>query len=176
MKRQPVLRIVLLWHWKSAAMSAFFRGLLFFATNIASGPGAAARAMLVETLIRIPMVGVLAAVAQAFARVEPPWAGAVAATAVLPAVAHAAEYAVHAAAGTPALAASIVGSLAMSIVATLFSLYAARRGVMVVGDAAQPLGDDLRKLPALIVEFATAPARAIARASVRRIDRASPPR
>jgi hypothetical protein len=171
-----VHRLVLLWHWKSAAMSAFFRGLLFFATNVSSGPGAAARAMLVETLIRMPMVGVLAAVAQRLARVEPPWAGAMVAMTALPALAHIAEFAVHGAAGTPDLAASIVGSVAMSIVSTLFSLYAARRGVMVVGDAAQPLRDDLRRLPALIVEFATAPARAIVRASVRRVDRASPPR
>jgi hypothetical protein len=161
--KHPVRGLVHRWHWKSATLSAVLRGALFFATNLSDGPRTATRAMFVETVLRVPLVGVLAAVTQAFGRAEPPWAAAVVAMVLLPGLAHIAEFVVHWAAGTPELGTSIAASIAMSALSTVFSLFAVRRGVMVVGDDAQSFRDDLKQLPPLVVEFVLAPARALGR-------------
>ena len=161
--RHPVRGLIHRWHWKSATLSAVVRGALFFTTNLTDGRGIAARAMVVEALLRIPLVGVLAAVTQAFGRAEPPWVAALVAMAVLPALAHFVELVVHWAAGTPELAASIAASAAMSALSTVFSLFAVRRGVMVVGGDAQSFRDDLKQLPRLIVDFLVTPPRALGR-------------
>ena len=161
--RHPVRGLIHRWHWKSAMLSAILRGALFFATNLPDGAGVATRTMLVEGALRVPFVGVLAAVTQAFSRAEPPWAAAVVAMALLPGLAHVAELVVHWAAGTPELAASIAASVAMSALSTIFSLFAVRRGVMVVGDAAQSFRDDLKQLPHLIVDFVSTPRHALGR-------------
>src|SRR5712691_5000154 len=146
--RHPVRGLLHRWHWKSA--------------------------MLVESMLRIPLVGALAEVTQAFGRAEPPWAAAVVAMVLLPGLAHVAELGVHRAAGTPELGASIAASIAMSALSTVFSLFAVRRGVMVVGDDAQSFLDDLKQLPPLVVEFVLAPARAFGRA-LRRVARRGRP-
>jgi hypothetical protein len=169
--RHPIRGLIHRWHWKSATLSAIVRGALFFATNLTDGPGMATRAMLVECGLRVPLVGVLAAVTQAFGRAEPPWAAAVVAMALLPGLAHVTEFVVHWAAGTPELRASIVASIAMSALSTVFTLFAVRRGVMVVGHDSQSFRDDLKRLPRMIVEFVLAPARALGRALGRAPDR-----
>jgi hypothetical protein len=157
-------RVVDRWHWKSAALSAIVRGSLFFATNIADGPRPAARATLVEFALRVPLVGILAAVTQAFGKAEPPWAAAIVATALLPGLAHLAELAAHWMARTPELGASMQASVALSVLSTVFSLFAIRRGVMIVGDGSLSFGDDLKRLPRLVLEFILVPPRALARA------------
>jgi hypothetical protein len=162
--RHPIRGLIHRWHWKSAALSAVLRGALFFATNLTDGPGMATRAMLVECVLRIPLVGALAAVTQAFGRAEPPWAAALVAMALTPGLAHFTEFVVHGAAGTPELRTSIAASIAMSALSTVFSLFVVRRGVMVVGNDSQSFHDDLKQLPRLIVEFVLTPARALERA------------
>jgi len=162
--RHPIRAVVHRWHWKGAALSAVTRGALFFATNISGGPRLAVRAMLVEAALGVPLAGVLAAVTQAFGRAEPAWAGALAATILLPLVAHPAELVVHWAAGTPNLGASIAASVSLSVVSTAFSLFAVRRGVMVVGDGSKSLGEDLKRLPRLVADFVLLPPRALGRA------------
>ena len=159
--RHPVRRLIHQWHWKSATLSAVIRGVLFFATNLTDGPRMATRAMLVECVLRVPLVGMLAAVTQAFGRAEPPWAAAVVAMALLPGLAHVAELVVHRVAGTPELGTSIALSIAMSALSTVFSVFAVRRGVMLVGNDSQSFRDDLKQLPRLFVEFGLAPPRAL---------------
>jgi len=161
--RHPVRGLIYRWHWKSAMLSTVVRGALFFVTNVSDGPRLATRAMLVESLLRVPLVGVVAAVAQAFASAEPRWAAAVVAMALLPGLAHVAEFIVHRAAGTPELGASIVASVAMSALSTVFSLFAMRRGVMVVGNDSQSFRNDLEQLPQLLVDFISVASRALGR-------------
>jgi hypothetical protein len=165
-------RVVHRWHWKSALLSAIIRGSLFFATNVVDGPRLATRATLVEFALRVPLVGILAAVTQAFGAAEPPWAAAIVATALLPGIALLAELSAHWMAGTPELGASIQASVAMSVVSTVFSLFATRRGVMIVGDGSRSFGDDLKRLPRLVLDFILVLPRALTRA--RRPDRVTP--
>jgi hypothetical protein len=156
-------RVAKRWHWKSAMLSAIIRGSLFFATNLAEGPRLATRASLVEFALRVPLVGILAAVAQAFGRAEPPWAAAIVATALLPGLAHLAELAVHWMARTPELGASMQASVGLSVLSTVFTLFTVRRGVMIVGEGSLSFGEDLKRLPRLALDFVLVPPRAVAR-------------
>ena len=155
--RDPVRNILWRWNWKSAIVSAVLRGVLFFATNLAAGPSLARRASIVEFVLRLPLVGILAAVNQTFRRAEPAWATTLTATAVLPLVAHAAELIVHWTARTPALSLSMRASVTLSSVATIFTLFVMRRDVLIVGEESRPFSEDLMRLPALIGAFLLAP-------------------
>jgi hypothetical protein len=157
-------RVAERWHWKSAILSAIIRSSLFFATNLADGPRLATRATLVEFALRVLLVGILAAVAQAFGRAEPPWAAVIVATALLPGLAHLAELGVHWMARTPELGASMQASVGLSVLSTVFSLFAVRRGVMIVGEGSLSFGDDLKRLPRLVLDFILVPPIALARA------------
>jgi hypothetical protein len=117
------------------------------------------RALIVDALFRAPLSGVYPAVTQAFRAVEPAWAALVVVGAITPGVGHTIELAVHWLAGTPELATSVAASVALSALATLFNLFAMRRGFFIVGPDGRPFRDDLARLPALIIEFVTAPVR-----------------
>jgi hypothetical protein len=141
------------WHWKSAVLSAVTRSLLFFAANLAAGSRRATHAAIVEFALRVPLVGLLAAVTQLFHVTEPAWAAAAVTTTVLPLVAHVAELVTHMTAGTPQLRTSLIASVTMSALATAFNLFAMRRGTLIVGKGARSLADDLKSLPRLIAAF-----------------------
>jgi hypothetical protein len=154
--RHPVQCVVFRWHWKSAVISASVRSLMFFVATLGAGSSRAGRASLVEFLVRVPLVGALASVAQLFRLTEPAWAAAAVTTICLPLVAHAAELAAHAIAGTPRLGTSLLLSIAMSACATTFNLFAMRRGTLIVGAGARSLANDLRALPRLLAAFVKA--------------------
>jgi hypothetical protein len=71
----------------------------------------------------------------------------------MPAVDHTIEYALHYANGTKKLAASIAASVSLSMLSSVFNLFAMRRGVLIVGDERASLIDDLRRLPRVIFDF-----------------------
>jgi hypothetical protein len=153
--RHPVRSLIYRWHWKNAIASAVFRSVVFFVPNLASGHHAAWRAAGIEFVLRIPLVGVLAAAAQSFRAVKPAWVATCFAAIVLPAVAIGVEFVVHWVLRTPELAAGIGTSIVWSMVSTTLTLFLTRRGVMVVAvDDQSPLADDLKRLPRLLVEFA----------------------
>jgi hypothetical protein len=95
------------------------------------------------------------ALTQTFSRARRPWI----ALLILPALGHAGEFIVHWSAGTPRLGASVAASVAFSVLTTSFNVFAMRRGALVVGDGAQSLLSDLRRLPRLFASFAVAGAR-----------------
>ena len=159
--RHPLRCVLYRWHWKSAALSACLRGTLFFVTNLTDGREAAIRAMLIECAVRVPLVGMLAAVTQSFSGADPPWAAMFVAMAVLPALALGTEFVVHWAFSTPELAISMGASIALSGLATMFTLFAMRRDVMIVDAQRRPFLRDLKQLPWLVVEFVLVLPRAV---------------
>ena len=161
----PVGRVVARWNWKAAVLSGAIRGTIFFTTNLTVSTRAAITALVVDLAFRVPLAGFYAALTQAFRTAEPSWAASLAAMVLVPMVAHSIEFVVHWVAGTPALAFSVSVSVAFSALSTLFNLFAMRRGVLVVGDASRPLHQDLRRLPAICVEFVLAPAAGLYRAA-----------
>ncbi len=167
--RHPIRELIGRWNWKAALLSAAMRGAIFFFANLGVSREAAVDALLVDLSFRLPLVGVVAALTQAFRRAEPAWAATMTAAVLVPAFAHSIEFVVHWSAGTAALGASIAASIAFSVLSTLFNLFAMRRGVLVVGEDTGSLVQDLRRMPSIVVQFVTAGPVAAARMLARAV-------
>jgi hypothetical protein len=141
------------WNYKSAFTSALVRGLLFFATNLSAGWEAATGAFVAECIFRISTAGFYGALTQRIGRLEPERRSMIIALIVLPTIAHALEFLLHWARGTPNLAGSIAASIAFTMLSTAFNVYAMRRGVLTCGPGSGSLLDDLRRLPRLVRDF-----------------------
>ncbi len=152
--RQPGRFLVGRWNYKSAVLSACVRAALFFAANLSAGVGAALGAFSTEFWLRFLTAGFYGALTQALHRAEPARAGMAAAMVLLPITAHSLEILAHAAMGTPNLWGSILVSMLFTVGSTAFNVYAMRQGVFIVGDGAQSLVADLRRLPAVVGGFA----------------------
>jgi hypothetical protein len=150
--RHPIRHFVRGWNWKAATLSAACRATIFFAVNLSAGLEAGVNAMTTELVFRMFASGALGSATQAFRTATPAAAATVTALVVIPATGHLAEYGVHRLAGTVRLGESIAVSVAFSVVTTAFNLFAMRRGALIVGDGQQPLADDVRRMPALIVD------------------------
>ena len=145
------------WNWKSAVLSAGCRGLIFFAANASSGWSVAMAALNIEFLYRAAISGWFGSLTERAGRPGAP-AFAIRWLIAATVAAHGAEWGVHAMAGTAHLAASLAGSVALSVLSTAFNLFAMRRGTFIVGAGRRTLGQDLRILPGLITQFARAAA------------------
>lgn len=151
--RQPWSLVVRRWNYKSAVTSAMCRSPLFFVTNLSAGLDAAQAALVTEFLFRFATSGCYGAITQSFRHAVPVRQAMVAAMVILPLLGHSAEAAVHWWRGTSNLGASILASVALTVVSTAFNLFAMRHGVLVVGEGSGTLIDDLRRLPGLVVSF-----------------------
>jgi hypothetical protein len=154
--RHPATTLCHRWNWKAAVLSATTRAMLFFATNLAAGPGAATRALALEFAYRSVTAGFSGAMTESLSRATPAWLAGLTAMALLPAVTHSIEFAVHSAGGTPRLTDSIAASIAFTACSTLFHLFAMRRGALIVGEGRDSLAGDLRRMPQLIAAFVLA--------------------
>ncbi len=151
--REPQRYLLARWNWKSALLSALFRGAIFFVANLTAGMPAAVAAMSAEFIFGGVVSGFYGALTEAFCDVEPVWAAAVSVLVLLPVTNHAMEFVVHWLRGTRNLAPSIAASVAFTALSTLFNLYAMRRGALVVGLGRQSLAEDLRQMPRIVFDF-----------------------
>jgi hypothetical protein len=143
------------WNWKSALASSLCRAAIFFAINLSAGMDAAVAAMQVEFASRAVASGFYGSLTQYFARHH--GARGVAATLIVPGLAHLVEFGVHRWAATPVLGWSVVGSVAFSMLTTRFTLFAMRQGVFTVGHGSASWWQDMRALPALVLAFFRVP-------------------
>jgi hypothetical protein len=158
--RRPGWHIRAHWNWKTAIMSVAMRSSLFFVTNLAFGFRTATRAWLIDAVFRIPLVGVYGAIDQAFTDAQPMWAASAMAMVFVPLLARAIEFVIHWLAGTPELLRSVLVSLAFSAVSNPFTLFAMRRGALVVGvEGEDSSWRDLSRLPRIAVDFLSRGAR-----------------
>jgi hypothetical protein len=164
--RHPVENLLRRWNWKSAALSACLRGMLFFITNVSAGFGAAVSAMSIESAFYITTAGFYGAITQAFRKAQPAWAATLTIMLVLLVINHTLEWTLHWIAGTEKLARSITASIGLSMVSAVFNLYAMRRGVLIVGAGRQSLFADLRQMPRIAFDFLTAIPRSLQRGLV----------
>jgi hypothetical protein len=109
--------------------------------------------MVTEFVFRFITSGFYGALTQRFRLVERAALGTMGALVVLPALAHSLEFVVHTLRGTPELGASMAASIAFTMLSTAFNLFAMRRGVLVIGTGANSLGDDLKAMPRLVLQF-----------------------
>lgn len=149
------------WNWKAAMVSSLCRALIFFAANLSEGRDAALRAMYTELAYRALASGFYGSLTQAFTRLPPGPRTTFAALVAVPGLAHAVEFGVHSLAGTPALGVSMAGSIAFSMITTLFNLHAMRSGALIVGEGSRPLIEDFRRMSALAASFAASAASAL---------------
>jgi hypothetical protein len=155
--RHPMRYFVNGWNWKASITSALSRGLIFFTLNTPAGLEWATRAMVTELLFRTAASGVLGSLSQALRHSRPR----LVALLLLPAVGHLAEFLVHRTAGTPRLTSSMVASITFSVLTTAFTMFAMRRGALIVGRGQQPLTSDLRRMPSLVAAFAASAIRSL---------------
>ncbi len=160
--RRPHHHLIACWNWKAALLSAVLRGLAFYAAMRGAGFEAARTALAVEVAYRVASTGCFASLTQAFRRAAPGWAAAGIAVVAIPAAAHALQLAAHALAGTVELDRGMAVSVAFTVVSSAFTLYAMRRGVLIVGDRdRRPFRRDVAALPGLAAGFAAAVARGV---------------
>lgn len=160
------------WNWKAAVFSSILRGVIFLVMNLAAGWRAATGAFLAEFFFRTVISGFYGSLTQAFRNATPEWLALVMVLIVMPLITHSLELAMHMATGTAKLLRSMIASVAFTELATLFNLYAMRRGALVVGNQAPSMIDDLRRIPNLIAGFIVAGPMAV----VRGFARQEPPR
>lgn len=152
--RRPRHHLVARWNWKAAFVSGVVRGLLFLAVTRGSGVEAAGAALGVEFAYRVASTGGWSALTQAFRRATPGWAAGLVVMVAIPVTAHALEFGVHLLAGTVELGRAMAASMALTAVSAAFTLFAMRRGVLIVGDAdQQPFRRDVAALPGLVAGF-----------------------
>jgi hypothetical protein len=157
----PIENLLRRWNWKSAALSACVRGALFFAVNVSAGVSAALGAMSVESVFYVTVAGFYGAATEAFRRACPAWRATLTIMLLMPAVNHTMEFLLHWASGTKKLKTGIIVSVCFSMLSAVFSLFAMRRGVFIVGAGHQSLLADFRRLPRVIFDFLAAAPRAL---------------
>jgi hypothetical protein len=149
----PIELLIRRWNWKSALFSSLFRGAIFFTVNLKAGREAALGAMCAEFTWRAATSGGWGAMTQKLSQVRPLWQAIVGTMLVLPAVGHSIEFTIHYLRGTPVLAQSILVSICFTQISDLFNLYVMRQGAMLTGTGSRPFGEDLRRIPALVLGF-----------------------
>jgi hypothetical protein len=159
--RRPLPVLFESWNWKSASVSAIIRGCIFLAANLRAGGHKAFRAMLVESLFAIFAAGVMGGFTQRLRNARPVAATAVVIWLLLPAMMVSAEAALHLAVHTPHIKAGLISSFIMAAFSSGFSWFAQRRGVLLAGQNQASAGQDLRRIPSLILDFILAGPRAL---------------
>jgi hypothetical protein len=151
--RDPYGVLIKRWNWKSAVLSSLFRAAIFFFVNLSAGWPAAVAAMNTELLFRCISSGFYGALTEAFREAEPHWAATLAVALILPFANHSLEFLIHWMRGTRKLVPSIIASVCFTALSSVFNFYAMRRGALVVGDGRRTLLQDMRAMPALVLDF-----------------------
>lgn len=149
------------WNYKGAILSGALRAPIFLVTYLIGKESLklAIGAASAQFLFRFLFAGVGGTLIQSFRHVEPAWKALLTILLVVPLISHIFEFAVQAlfafATGTQNHTGdAILRSICVSIISALFTLFAMRRGVMVVGDEdSKSLMNDISRLPLIIFHF-----------------------
>lgn len=148
------------WNYKSAMFGAFIRGVMFFLINRKSGRGLAA--MLAEFVFFTLAAGFFGAVTQAFRNAKPGWQARLTVISMVVCTMHTTEFLIHHfLVHTPKALAGTLSSICFTILSTTFTFFIMSRGAMVVGEDGEPFLLDMKRMPALVLSFVSAPFRAI---------------
>ena len=149
------------WNYKGAVLSGVLRAPIFLVTYLAGRESLklAIGAAAVQFAFRFLFAGVGGTLIQGFRRVEPAWKALLAIMLVLPLISHLFEFALqslfaYATETQNYTDEAILRSITVSIMSALFTLFAMRRSVMIVGEEdSRSLLHDISRLPVLIFEF-----------------------
>jgi len=149
------------WNYKGAVLSGFLRSPIFLITYLLGNESLklALGAAMLQFTFRFLFAGVGGTMIQSFRRVEPPWKALLAILLILPLISHLFEFALQASfayftATQDHTDEAILRSITVSIISALFTLFAMRRNVMIVGDEdSMSLWSDISRLPRLVFDF-----------------------
>ena len=149
------------WNYKGAVLSGVLRAPIFLVTYLAGKESLklAIGAAAAQFAFRFLFAGVGGTLIQSFRRVEPAWKALLAIMLVLPLISHLFEFAVQAlfayvTSTQDHTDKAILRSITVSIMSALFTLFAMRRSVMIVGDEdSKSLLHDIGQLQLLIFQF-----------------------
>lgn len=149
------------WNYKGAVLSGVLRSPIFLITYLAGRESlrVAVGAAVLQFIFRFFFAGVGGTLIQGFRRVEPPWKALVAIMLILPLISHLLEFAIqvafaYATSTQDHTDEAILRSITVSIISALFTLFAMRRDVMIVGEEnSRSLFHDITRLPRLVFEF-----------------------
>lgn len=149
------------WNYKGAILSGVMRAPIFLITYLLGKESLrlAIGAALAQFTFRFLFAGVGGTLIQSFRHVEPAWKAILTVLLIVPLISHVFEFAVQAifayATGTQDHTGdAILRSICVSIISALFTLFAMRRGIMVVGDEdSKSLMNDISRLPVVIFHF-----------------------
>jgi hypothetical protein len=149
------------WNYKGAVLSGVLRSPIFLITYLAGRESLklAVGAAAIQFLFRFAFAGVGGTLIQGFRRVEPPWKALLAIMLILPAISHLFEFVIQASfayftSTQDHTDEAILRSITVSIISALFTLFAMRRNVMIVGEEeSRSLLHDISRFPVLVFEF-----------------------
>lgn len=154
-------RFIRHWNYKGAILSGVMRAPIFLVTYLIGRESLrlAVGAALVQFVFRFFFAGIGGTIIQSLRRVEPAWKAIAAVLLLIPAISHLFEFAVQAsfawATGTQdQTGGAILRSICVSIISALFTIFAMRRGVMIVGESeSKSFMSDISRLPLIIFHF-----------------------
>lgn len=149
------------WNYKGAILSGVFRAPIFLFSYLIGHQSVklAIGAASLQFTFRFLFAGISGALIQAFRRVEPPWKALISILMIVPVISHLFEYFLQVGFGyftgtANQTDSAIMRSICMSIMSALFTLFAMRRNVMIVGEKeSRSLLSDILSLPRLVFEF-----------------------
>jgi len=149
------------WNYKGAILSGVLRAPIFLITYLIGRESLrlAILAATVQFVFRFLFAGVGGTLIQSFRRVEPAWKALLAIMLILPVISHLFEFALQASFAYLTSTQNhtdeaILRSITVSIISALFTLFAMRRNVMIVGEEdSKSFWHDLSSLPHLVYDF-----------------------
>ena len=149
------------WNYKGAVLSGVLRAPIFLITYLAGRESLklAIGAALLQFSFRFVFAGVGGTLIQSFRRVEPAWKALAAVMLILPIISHFFEFVIqflfaYFTSTQDHTDEAILRSVTVSIISALFTLFAMRRNVMIVGEEeSKSLLHDVSRLPILIFQF-----------------------
>ena len=138
------------WNWKAALLGSAFRGIAFAIPVGALTGKDAIESVWAEMLFRIAVSGFWGSLLQAFRAAQPAWLAGLFVALVLPAAAHALEFAVLRASHATHIRTGMTVSIVISIGSLVINWSLMRRGLLVTGEGSATLGADLRRVPSAL--------------------------
>jgi len=151
--RHPIRNILFRWNRKSAALSFFFRGAIFFFATITTHRTGRIEGVAVEACYGACAAGFFGALTQAMRSCNPAWMVELFFAFILPATFQLLNFALHSALGTARFGSGLVASASFTAISALFNLFVMRRGALLIGREGKPFSHDLLVLPRLALSF-----------------------
>lgn len=151
------------WNWKAAVLSMTIRCVALFCLVARQGGHSGLRAAAIEAIYVSFTAGTWAAVQQRALPVRPRWLSNLLVVAAVPALAQWVDYMVQHSLGTPGMRAASLSLFTWGLFSASLHLHLMRHGALLVGDGSRSFVSDLRRLPRLLLSFASGPIRLLRR-------------